>query len=185
MAVDETELKRLMVTALAGDAGAYRVLLDQVSRYLRGYFTAKLTRYGRGAAEAEDLVQEVLLAIHTRRHTYNPDEPFTPWMHAIARYKLIDHLRRTDAMQANLPIDDVGEIASQGDHVQVESGYDLQRLLSRLPEKMRRAIQCVKIDGMSVAETAKRCGMSESAVKVNVHRGLRALAAAIGREDRT
>jgi RNA polymerase sigma-70 factor (ECF subfamily) len=71
---------------------------------------------------------------------------------------------------------------AQDDHVGAESAYDLQRLLRRLPDKMRRAIQCVKIEGLSVAEAAGECGMSESAVKVNIHRGLRALAAVIARE---
>ena len=71
---------------------------------------------------------------------------------------------------------------AQDDHVGTESAYDLHRLLSRLPHKMRQAIECVKLDGLSVAAAAGRCGMSESAVKVNVHRGLRALAAAIGQE---
>ena len=74
---------------------------------------------------------------------------------------------------------------AQDDHVGVESAYDLQRLLARLPEKMRRAIEYVKIEGMSVAETASLCGVSESAVKVNVHRGLKALAAVIARERKT
>lgn len=185
MVANEAELKGLMVAGLEGDASAYRILLDRLSRYLRGYYKTKLTRYGRGATEAEDLVQEVLMAIHTRRHTYKPDEPFTPWMHAIARYKLIDHLRRTRGMQADVPLDDVGEMMAHDDHVRVESGYDLQKLLSEIPDKMRRAIQCVKIDGLSVAEAARRCGMSESAVKVNVHRGLRALAALIAQEEKT
>jgi len=185
MAANETELKGLMVAGLDGDAAAYRALLDRLSRYLRSYYKSKLARIGRGAIEAEDLVQEVLMAIHTRRHTYNPDEPFTPWMHAIARYKLIDHLRRTQGSLADVPLDTAGEVAAHDDHIRVESGHDLQKLLSDLPDKMRRAIQCVKIDGLSVAEAARRCGMSESAVKVNVHRGLRALAATIAREERT
>lgn len=182
MAADETKLKCLMVAAQSGDAVAYRALLDQVSRYLRGYYKAKLMRYGRNTAEAEDLVQDVLMAIHTRRHTYDPHQPFTPWMHAIARYKLIDYLRRRQGARADVPLEDAGEIVAHDDHVAVESGYDLEKLLGRLPDKMRRAIHCVKIEGLSVAETAKRCGMSESAIKVSVHRGLRALATAITRE---
>ena len=104
-------------------------------------------------------------------------------MHAIARYKLIDHLRRTRASLADVPIDDAADITAQEDHGGTESAYDLHRLLSRLPDKMRRAIQCVKLDGLSVAEAAVRCGMSKSAVKVNVYRGLRALAASIAREQ--
>jgi RNA polymerase sigma factor (sigma-70 family) len=178
----EVELRNLMVAGLDGDAAAHRSLLERLSRHLRGYYKGRLARIGRSATEAEDLVQEALLAIHTQRHTYDPDEPLTPWVHAIARYKLIDHLRRTRASLADVPIDAAADITAQDDHVGAESAYDLHRLLSRLPEKMRRAIQCVKLDGLSVAEAAGRCGMSEAAVKVSVHRGLRALADSIARE---
>ena len=178
----EAELKNLMIAGLDGDAAAHRCLLEKLARHLRGYYKGRLARIGRSATEAEDLVQEALLAIHIQRHTYDPTELLTPWVHAIARYKLIDHLRRARASLANVPIDEVGEIVAQDDHVGAESAYDLHRLLSRLPRKMRQAIQCVKLDGLSVAEAAGQCGMSESAVKVNVHRGLRALAASIARE---
>lgn len=126
------------------------------------------------------------MSIHTRRHTYDPAEPLTPWVHAIARYKLIDHLRQTRASISDVPVEEADDvIVAQDDHVGTESAYDLRRLLSGLPEKMRIAIQSVKIDGLSVAEAAVHCGMSESAVKVNVHRGLRALTAAIGREKKS
>lgn len=179
MTASEAELKELMTAGLNGDAAAHRMLLERLSRRLRGYFKGRLARVGRGASEAEDLVQEALMAIHTRRHTYDRDEPLTPWVHAVARYKLIDYLRRTRASRTDVPLDDAEYIVADDDHVGVESAHDLQRLLRRLPDKMRRAIECVKIEGLSVAEAARRCGMSESAVKVNVHRGLKALAASI------
>ena len=179
MAASETELKELMVAGLDGDAAAYRRLLEGLGGRLRAYFKGRLAHVGRGPSEVEDLVQEVLIAIHTRRHTYDRDEPLTPWVHAIARYKLIDHLRRTRVSVTNMPLEAADDIAADSDHVSVESAYDLQGLLARLPDKMRRAIHCVKIEGLSVAEAAKRCGMSESAIKVNVHRGLTALADAM------
>jgi RNA polymerase sigma-70 factor (ECF subfamily) len=178
----EAELKSLMVAGLDGDAAAHRLLLERLSRLLRGYYKRRLARIGRGATEAEDLMQEALLAIHTRRHTYDPSELLTPWVHAIARYKLIDHLRRTRASVTDVPIDDAPDMAAQDDHAGTESAHDLDRLMGQLPDKMRRAIQCVKLDGLSVAEAASRCGMSESDVKVSVHRGLKALAASIARE---
>jgi RNA polymerase sigma-70 factor (ECF subfamily) len=81
-----------------------------------------------------------------------------------------------------VPIDDAAEVTARDDSVGTESAYDLSRLLAKLPDKMRRAIQSVKLDGLSVAETAARNHMSESDVKVSVHRGLKALAAAIARE---
>ena len=182
MVKDEGELKELMKAGLGGDAAAHRSLLERLSRHLRAYYKSRLSRIGRSASEAEDLVQEALLAIHTRRHTYEPSEPLTPWVYAIARYKLIDHLRRTKASLADIPIEDAGELVAREDHADTESAIDLGRLMARLPVKMRAAIQHVKLEGLSVAEAAVRCGMSESAVKVSVHRGLKALSAAIGRE---
>src|SRR6516225_1437128 len=140
MVANEAELRSLMRAGLQGDAGAYRVLLSRLSANLRAYYKGRLARIGRGATEAEDLMQEALMAIHTRRHTYDPAEPLTPWVYAIARYKLIDHLRRTNAARADVPIDDAAEVTARDDHVGTESAYDLTRLLARLPDKMRRAI---------------------------------------------
>src|ERR1035437_1950378 len=182
MAASEAELRALIRASLGGDAVAYRTLLSRLSANLRAYYKGKLARIGRSATEAEDFMQEVLMAIHPRRHPYDPAEPLMPWVYAIARYKLIDHLRRTRASMVDLPIEDAEEIMAQDDYVGTESANDLTRLLSQLPDKMRRAIQSVKLDGLSVAEAASRSGMSESAVKVNVHRGLKALIASIVRE---
>ena len=184
MSTNEPELKALMTAGLDGDAAAYRALLDLLSRHLRGYYRGRLSRIGRGPSEAEDLLQEALLAIHTRRHTYDPAALLMPWVHAIARYKLIDYLRRTHASRGDVPIDDADELAAHDDNGDAESSIDLMRLLGRLPEKMRRAIQDVKLDGLSVAESARRSGMTESAVKVSIHRGLKALSAAIATESK-
>ena len=155
------------------------MLLERLSRHLRAYYKGKLAKIGRGTTEAEDLVQEPLLAIHIQRHTYDPEEPLTPWVHAIARYKLIDFLRRNRASVANVPIDEANEVLANDDHLSAESSFDLRRLLKRLPEKMECAIEAVKLDGLSIAEAARRSGVSESSVKVNIHRGLKALVALI------
>ena len=184
MVAREADLGALMRASLSGDAAAYRALLGQLSANLRAYYKGRLARIGRSATEAEDLTQEALMAIHTRRHTYDPAAPLMPWVHAIARYKLIDHLRQTHASMKDLPIEDAEEIMAQDDQVGSESAYDLNRLLGRLPEKMRRTIQLVKLDGLSVAEAASQCGMSESDVKVSVHRGLKAMVASVARKGR-
>lgn len=176
---NEAELRSLMQAGLNGDAVAYRTLLDQLSRRLRAYYRGRLARIGRSQSEAEDLVQDTLMAIHTRRHTYDASQLLTPWVQAIARYKLIDHLRHTRSSMASVPIEDADDFEAQDDHAGAESAHDLERLLAKLPDKMRRAIRYVKLDGLSVAEAASRCGMSESAIKVSVHRGLKAMAAAI------
>lgn len=175
----ETELKALMLASQDGDAAAHRMLLERLSRHLRAYYKGKLAKIGRGATEAEDLVQEAVLAIHTQRHTYDPGELLTPWIHAIARYKLIDFLRRDRASVADVPIDEASEVTARDDHLSAESSFDLERLLKQLPERMACAIEAVKVDGLSVAEAARRCRISESSVKVNIHRGLKALAALI------
>jgi RNA polymerase sigma-70 factor (ECF subfamily) len=185
MTTHEIELKELMLASLDGDAASHRVLLDRLSRHLRAYYKAKLAGLGRGASEAEDLVQEAVLAVHIKRHTYNPAEPLTPWVHAIARYKLIDFLRRSRASFAEVPIDEADEIMAHDDNVSAESTYDVRRLMERLPKNMRCAIEAVKLDGQSIAEAAERCGISESGVKVSIHRGLKALAALIAQETRT
>jgi RNA polymerase sigma-70 factor (ECF subfamily) len=177
------ELKALMLASLDGNAASYRALLDRLSSRLRAYYKGKFARVGRGATEAEDLVQEVLLAIHLKRHTYDTGEPFTPWLYTIARYKLIDYLRRTRA-SASVPLDEGTEAMAQDDHADAESSHDIKILLGRLPEKVRCSIQCVKLEGRSVAEAAVRCGISESGVKINIYRGLRTLAAFIARETK-
>ena len=175
----ETELKALMRASQEGDAAAHRELLERLSRHLRAYYKRKLAKIGRDATEAEDLVQESVLAIHIQRHTYDPAEPLTPWVHAIARYKLIDFLRRNRASVANVPIDEANEVTAHDDHLSAESSLDLRWLLKQLPEKMKCAIEAVKIDGLSIAEAARRCRISESSVKVNIHRGLKTLATLI------
>jgi RNA polymerase sigma-70 factor (ECF subfamily) len=178
----EPELRALMMAGLAGDAAAYKGLLEKLSSQLRAYFKAQLRRFNRGPVEAEDLVQEALIAIHTRRQTYDTSQLFTPWVYAIARYKFVDYLRRTKASINDLPIEDAEEVTTQDDRGHVESTLDLEKLMAGLSPRARQAIQYVKIEGLSVSEAAARCGMSESNVKVSVHRGLKALALQITRE---
>ncbi len=138
-----------------------------------------------GALKRQKILQEAVLAIHLKRHTYDPAELLTPWVHAIARYKLIDFLRRSRTSISDVPIDEADTIMAHDDNVDAESTYDVKRLMERLPKNMRCAIEAVKLDGLSIAEAADRCGISESGVKVNIHRGLKALAALIARETRT
>ncbi len=172
----EPELRALMIAGLGGDAASHRVLLERLSSQLRAYYKGHLDRVGRGPVEAEDLVQEALIAIHTRRDTYDPTQLFTPWVYAIARYKFVDYLRRSCASMQDLPIEDTKEMTSRDDHTEVESTLDLERLMAPLPPNQRAAIQAVKLDGLSVSEAAAQTGMSESNVKVSVHRGLKAMA---------
>ncbi len=172
---DEPELRTLMLAGLDGDEASHKALLMKLSAYLRAYFKGQLVRIGRGPADAEDLVQETLIALHTRRHTYDRSQLLTPWVYAIARYKLVDYLRRTKAANMDVQVEEAKGVFALDDVSAVESGLDLEKLLIQLKPKTRQAIQFVKLDGLSVSEAAVRAGMSESAIKVSVHRGLRAL----------
>jgi RNA polymerase sigma-70 factor, ECF subfamily len=178
----ERELRGLMIASLDGDAGAYHQLLEGLTSHLRGYYRHRFARIGHGPTEAEDLVQEALIAIHTHRHTYDRSQPFTPWIHAIARYKFLDYLRQTKSSFKDLPLENAHELTSKADMTAVDSRLDLQQLLSTISSKAREAIKYVKLDHFSISEAAARSGMSESAVKVAVHRGLKALALRVRRE---
>jgi RNA polymerase sigma-70 factor (ECF subfamily) len=98
---------------------------------------------------------------------------------------LIDFLRRSRMSISDVPIDEADTIMAHDDNVDAESTHDLKRLMQQLPEKMRCSIVAVKLDGQSIAEAADRCGISESGVKVNIHRGLKTLAALVAQEMRT
>ena len=174
----ELRLHGLMLRGLDGDAAAYRSFLQASSQHLRAFFRRRLLRW---PDEVEDLVQECLLAIHNQRLTYDMGVPLTSWIHAIARYKLIDWLRRHWRREAqHLPYDEedsAQELFSSADAEAAEASRDLGKLLATLPAQQRDAIVHTKLDGWSVRDTAAAMQISEASVKVAVHRGLKALAA--------
>jgi len=177
----EARVRNQFVAGLGGDASAYHAALKDLAVLLRGFLRGRLSRL---PDEVEDLVQETLLAIHNQRHTYDAAQPLTAWVHAIARYKMIDFLRRRSGREAlHEPLDEDLAVFAHSEHESVDARRDLAGLLETLPDRHRLPIVHVKIEGLSVAETAKRTGMSESAVKVGIHRGLKALAALIRRGD--
>jgi RNA polymerase sigma factor (sigma-70 family) len=174
---NEVRLRELLVGGLAGDAAAYHVFLKDLSAHLRAFFRKRLSGL---PDEVEDLVQETLLAVHNQRHTYDPEQPLTAWVHAIAKYKLVDLFRRRAGRELrNDPLDDVLDILAHNDSDAGAASLDVTKLLLRLPDHQRLPIVHMKLEGLSVVETARVTGMSESAVKVGVHRGLKALAAMI------
>jgi RNA polymerase sigma-70 factor (ECF subfamily) len=126
----------------------------------------------------EDLVQEVLIAIHRKRASYAPGLPFTAWLHGIARHRLIDHFRR-EGRRVTVPLGDVAELQDPGDAERAMAAADLETLLATLPAKQAAAIRLTRISGYSVSEAAAQSGQSVSSVKVNVHRGLGRLIARI------
>jgi RNA polymerase sigma-70 factor (ECF subfamily) len=170
--VDDGELRDLMLKGLAGDAAAHRAFLMGAAALLRPYFRNRL----RGAPEdAEDLVQETLVALHTRRDSYDPSFPLSPWLYAIARYRLIDFLRRRGRRANNASLDEVEVGEPDPEFEASDAKRDVATLLAKLPEKQRRAIQLIKLEEKSVKEAAAETGYSESDIKISVHRGLKAL----------
>jgi RNA polymerase sigma-70 factor (ECF subfamily) len=145
---------------------------------LRGLASRGLARHRFGSEDVEDVVQETLLALHLKRHTWDERQPFSPWLHAIARNKLIDNLRRR-GRQVHLAIDDIGDLLA-GDVPPPElDGTDAQRLIGNLKGREREIVVAISINGASAREVAQRLGMTEGAVRVALHRALRSLAKAL------
>ena len=173
---EESELARLMRAAIAGDERAYGDFLRRAACLVRGFARRKIVK---GGIDPEDIVQETLLAIHIKRHTWRDDAPVTPWLYAIARYKLIDAFRRRGRRMEI----DIGEIAEAVAEPQAESAreWEIDRALESLAPGQRSVIAAVSVDGRSISETASNLDMSETAVRVALHRGLAAIARRFGR----
>lgn len=172
----EARLRALMLASLAGDAAAYRALLREIDALLRRYYLRRL--FGAAAGAADDLVQETLMAVHARRMTYDPAQRFTGWLFAIARYKLADYFRRA-RIRETVPMDDEDQFVAPDETDAAAARLDVESLLETLPERSRELIRQVKLDGASVADAAAGAGISETAAKVRIHRGLKALAARV------
>ncbi len=170
----ESTLKPLWLRAQSGDSSAYRQCLDLLASRLRAYLRRRLSAF---PDDVEDLVQETLLAMHLQRGTYDPSQAVSAWALAIARHKLVDLWRRRGRREAlHDAIDDVDEFLLASDTEDGNARRDLAVLLDALPDAQRQAIVLTKIDGLSVAEAAAHTRSSESAIKVQVHRGLKRLA---------
>lgn len=174
MRANEDALRGLMIGGLDGDAAAHAALLRLLVPLLRGFYRR---RASGSDDDIEDLVQETLIAVHTRRATYDRDRAFTAWLFAIARYKMIDHFRRVGRLRPIEALEQmlVAENFEDGSIARL----DVDELLASLPAKQARMIRATRIEGLSVAEAASGHGVSESDVKVSVHRGLKALMARI------
>ncbi len=176
----EAQLHELMLRGLRGDAAAHGQMLTQLALLLRKFYRRRLS-YDH--AEVEDLVQETLLAIHTRRATYDEKQAFTAWAYAVARYKLIDYMRR-QRLRMMVNIDDCADLFGVETTDAEDASRDVHDLLAELPTAQRTAIELTRIEGLSVEEAAARSGQSVSGIKVGVHRGLKKISALLGNADR-
>ena len=175
MKAAEQRLRTQLLQGMEGDAQAYQAFLKGLSAHLRAFLRRRLSTL---PDDIEDLVQDILLAVHNQRHTYRSDQPLTAWVNAMARYKLIDLLRsRSGRETLHDPIDDDMALFATNDHEAADARRDVNTLLQQLPDNQRLPIVHTKLEGLSVSEAAAVTGMSESAIKVGVHRGMKALAA--------
>lgn len=168
------DLAALMQAAQNGDAAAYGALLTTISPILKRFLRSRLFN----DAALDDILQEILLGIHTARHTYRPEQPFEHWMFGIARHKLIDYFRRHGRKQAReVSGDDLVTFMADTANTPEEalSYKDIRQALRELPDKQRKVVLLTKIEGYSMAETAAKLGMSETAVKVSAHRAYKKL----------
>jgi RNA polymerase sigma-70 factor (ECF subfamily) len=177
----EHEWTGLMLSAISGDAAAYRRLLGAIAPVLRAMTRRGLARAGQPVDQSEDIVQEILLAVHLKRHTWDSAAPFAPWLFAIARNKLIDALRRR-GRRVFVNVDDFSETMAAAPVEDSVPARDVAAHLAGLPARQRDVLQSIAVDSATIREAAAKLSMSEGAVRVALHRGLKNLAAKL-RED--
>lgn len=176
---DEAELSRLMRCAQEGNSESYTFLLQKVQVMLKGLVHNSFARLGlKSYGGQDDVIQEVLLAIHLKRATYDGTQFFLPWMYAIARYKIIDYFRRNKkSVYSSISLSTEDELMAFDIAVMTEfdASFDIEKLCLMLPEKQRTILTLVKLDGLSIEEVEKKTGYSTSDIKVSIHRALKFL----------
>lgn len=180
----ERRWEELMRAAQQGDRDAYHQLLEEVAPVVR---RIAANRWGRFNG-MEDLVQDVLLSVHSVRHTYDPDRPFMPWLATIIRNRMADTARRHARRNANeVAVENLPETFWDDGTNQWEEAGDidlLHRAIAALPAGQRQAVKLLKLEEMSLKEAAAASGQSVAALKVAMHRALKALRATMGRETK-
>lgn len=167
----------LMRAANRDDRASYHRLLHELAPVLRGVVNRGFARYGLGPEDVEDVVQETMLALHLKRHTWDERRPFFPWVQAIAQNKLVDNLRRR-GHRAQIPIDDVSETLATDAPSAEMNGVDAERMIAKLKGRQRDIVVAISIEGASARQVGARLGMTEGAVRVALHRALKSLAKA-------
>lgn len=165
----------MMAAAQRGDRVQYRALLKEAANWLTAFFARRIA-----PAMVDDLVQETLMSLHDKRASFDPERAFLPWLAAIARYRWIDALRRL--AKAPRALDDVDEpgVAS-GEEASI-ARFSLEKLLGQIPASQANCILLAKVEGRSIAEISNLTGQSEALVKVNIHRGMKKMAALVESE---
>jgi RNA polymerase sigma-70 factor (ECF subfamily) len=172
----EDEWTDQMRSAMSGDSAAYHRLLKAITPVLRAAARRGLARAGQPVDQSEDIVQDILLAVHLKRHTWDVKAPFAPWLFAIARNKLIDTLRRR-GKRVFVNIDDFAETLANQPAAETASPNEVAMQLKSLPARQRDVLQSIAVESASIKDTAAKFEMSEGAVRVALHRGLASLTA--------
>ena len=177
MTVEEREQRwaEAMRAERRGEAVAYERMLKEVAAALRRSLAPRLVRAGLNAHEAEDLVQEIIIGLHGKRYSWDPTRPFLPWLHAIARYKLIDFTRqrrRDMRRRVDLPLDDWLEMVDPSADAANRSTWEMDRHLAVLPAGQRKIVRAIAVDGASVRCVARELATSEGVVRMTVHRAI-------------
>jgi RNA polymerase sigma-70 factor (ECF subfamily) len=175
-ASDEREWSRLMAAAQGGDRAAYERLLRAILPFIR----AIVSRQHRAPDRVEDAVQDVLLTLHRVRHTYDPARPFTHWLATLARRRSIDLLRRKSRLAAFETSDDAAyetfaDPAANSEQERSAWRGAVSEAMAALPERQRQAVELTKLREMSLAQASQESGMSIGALKINVHRAIKAM----------
>ncbi|OIR11859.1 RNA polymerase sigma factor SigX [mine drainage metagenome] len=173
MTEQNDNLETLMRRSLAGDQRAYAALLHETTRLLRPFLAKRLSIAG----EVDDLMQEILLSIHKARHTYDGNRPYKPWVYAIAKFRLQDHLRvhYSDQLRHALDFDELEEYLLEPVTESLMSYESISGEVDKLPEKQAMILRFLHQDGYTAREVAEKTGMTESAVKVAAHRAYKVL----------
>lgn len=177
----EEEWAALLRAAIAGDGRAYARFLHAVSPVLRGIVRAR----GRALPpdQHEDIVQEVLIAIHAKRQTWDSASPLLPWLYAIARYKVVDAFRRR-GNRIHLPIEDFAETLESAMTEEPMVAHDSETLLAQLDPRSAGIVRAISLEGETAGIVGKRLGISEGAVRVALHRAMKRMALHVRRDER-
>jgi RNA polymerase sigma factor (sigma-70 family) len=165
-----------MRAGIAGDTAAYRKFLQAATPHLRSIAIRRCAQMGAQRADAEDVLQDVLLAIHLKRGTWDPSRPIGPWLAAIVRNKVIDSFRRR-GRHIDVPIDDVIDTLRAEETLPDADSQGIERMVAQLKPGQRDVVMAISIEGASVRQAAERLNLSEGAVRVALHRALKSLAA--------
>lgn len=168
----DRDWETLLARANDGDGAAFACFLRAVTPSLR----TVIRRRGDGLPpdQHEDVLQEVLLAIHLKRQTWQRNAPVRPWLYALARYKVVDAFRRRGAA-VTLPIEDFADVLPEENAAVPLSGRDAEAMLGLIDGRSAMLVRAVALDGKSAEEAGKAVGLSAGAARVALHRAMRRL----------